>query len=365
MPLLLLQFLFFLLVLLPSQALAETKQDFYEVLGLDRDASAKEIKKAFRKLSLKYHPDKNPDDEVAKKMFVLVNEAYEVLSNEETRQIYDLDGHEGLDSDKKRQQGGGGGSIFDLFGGGGQRGGRRKGPDYRMQYEVTLEQIYNGAEQKFNIKRKVLCKKCRGTGAKDGDVTVCSKCKGQGQILTLQQLGPGFNVQMQTACDKCGGRGKMAKSACPTCSGTKLVMEDKLLEVVLEKGMPNGHEIVFERASEQSPDAVPGDVILVVKEKKHPQYERQGNDLLHTMKISLKEALLGFRKTIQQLDGSQVTVQRDGVTSHGYVMHIEGEGMPVHNFPSQKGSMIITFNVVFPKELTESQREAIRSILPN
>eukprot|EP00457_Paulinella_chromatophora_P006718 gb/GEZN01006737.1/.p1 GENE.gb/GEZN01006737.1/~~gb/GEZN01006737.1/.p1 ORF type:complete len:369 (-),score=88.66 gb/GEZN01006737.1/:403-1509(-) len=340
------------------------KQDFYEVLGVERDSTSKEIKKAFRTLSLQYHPDKNPGDEVAQKKFVLVNEAYEVLSNEDKRQIYDIDGHEGLENDQKRGQGGGGGSIFDLFGGGGG-GGRKKGPDYRMNFEVTLEQLFEGAEQRFSVKRKVLCKKCRGTGAKDGEQKTCTKCKGQGQVLTLQNLGPGFKVQMQTTCDKCGGKGKIALNKCEVCGGSKLVLEDKLLEVVLEKGMPDKHEIVFERASEQSPNTIPGDVVLVVTQKAHSRFKRDGNDLLHSMKISLKEALLGFNKNVEQLDGSMVQVRRDAVTPHGHTEKIKEQGMPHHNFPSQKGDMYVTFDVVFPDKLSEAQKTALKEILPS
>eukprot|EP00808_Paulinella_micropora_P016769 g26955.t1 len=340
--------------------LALCKEDYYQTLGLERDASDKEIKKAFRQLSLKYHPDKNPGDEAANQKFVAVNEAYEVLSNEEKRQIYDLEGHEGLENDAKRQAGGSGGSIFDLFGGGG--GGRRKGPDYRMNYEVTLEQLYSGAEQRFNIKRKVLCKKCRGTGAKDGDLKVCTKCKGQGQILTLQNLGPGFRVQMQQACDKCGGKGKIAAKKCEECGGSQVVLEEKLLEVVLEKGMPNHHEIVFERASEQSPGMIPGDVVLIVMEKPHPRFRRDGNNLHYTMTISLKEALLGFTKRIEHLDSKYVEVKRDSVTSHGQVDVIKGQGMPQHNFPSNKGDLHVKFVVAFPNSLSSEQKNGLKQI---
>lgn len=337
----------------------EDPEKFYKLLGVSRDATAKDIKKAFRKLSLKYHPDKNKGDEEAKTMYNQITEAYEVLGDEEKRQLYDMGGEQGLQNRNQPS------SPFDMFfGGGGGGGGRRKGPDFKMEFSVTLEDLYNGHEKDFNVNRKVLCTKCRGTGAKGGETKKCKKCKGQGVVMQLQQLGPGFNVQMQAACDKCGGKGKTFKTACPTCKGNKLVMEEKTLNAVLEKGMPNGHQLVFERASEQSPDTLPGDVILVIKTEKHSLYKRKGNDLHHTMTITLKESLLGFKKTIRQLDGRDILVERKGVTHQDYVMKIAEEGMPHHNFPSDKGNMLIKFNVKFPKSFTPDQQTKLAELLP-
>lgn len=345
---------------LVALALAQIEDRHYKTLGIERDATAQQIKKAFRKLSLQYHPDKNQGNEEARKKFVEITEAYEVLSDEEKRQIYDLGGEEGL---KKQNEPS---SPFDMFfgGGGGRggRGGRQKGPDFRMEFEVTLNDIYNGAEKEFNVNRKVLCMKCRGTGAKGGETTKCKKCKGKGVVMSLQQLGPGFNVQMQSNCEKCGGKGKTFKTACPHCKGKKVVPEEKSLSAVVEKGMPNGHEIVFERASEQSPETVPGDVILVVKTKNHKTYTRKGNDLHHTMTISLKEALLGFSKELEQLDGRPITIKRDSVTYQDYVLTVPGEGMPHHNFPSDKGKLFVKFKVAFPQKLTAAQKTAIEKI---
>jgi DnaJ-class molecular chaperone len=330
---------------------------YYKVLGVERDASAGEIKKAFRKLSLQYHPDKNPGDEEARMKFVEISEAYDVLSDPEKRQLYDLGGEESL---KKGNQPS---SPFDMFFGGGQQGGRRKGQNFKMEFAVTLEELYNGAEKEFKINRKVLCNKCRGTGAKGGETTKCKKCKGSGVVMQLQQLGPGFNVQMQAACDACGGKGQTYKVACPVCKGEKLVMEEKVLNAVIERGMPNGHELVFERASEQSPDSIPGDVILQVKTDKHPRFTRQGNDLHHTMTITLKEALLGFKRSVAQLDGRIIEVVREGVTQYDHVMQIKKEGMPHHDVPSDKGNLFVKFQVVFPNKLTVEQQQKLGEVL--
>lgn len=347
-----------LLVFAFAAVLAQIEDKHYKTLGVSRDATGKEIKKAFRKLSLKYHPDKNKGDEEARKKFVEITEAYEILSDEEKRQLYDLGGEDGL---KKQNQPS---SPFDMFfGGGGGGGGRRKGQDFRMEFDVSLEDIYNGAEKEFNVNRNILCTKCRGTGAKGGETKTCKTCKGKGVVMSLQQIGPGFNVQMQSNCEKCGGKGKTFKTACPTCKGKKVMMEEKALNAVVEKGMKNGHEIVFERASEQSPETVPGDVILVIKTQKHKLFTRKGNDLHHTMTITLKEALLGFSKTLQQMDGRTITVARDGVTYQDYVMTVPGEGMPHHNFPSDKGKLFVKFKVDFPKQLTAAQKEQLEKLL--
>ena len=178
---------FFSLSFLSPISCQTTKGDLYEILGIKRDASDSDIKKAYRRLSLQYHPDKNPNDDVIKQRYMDIQYANEVLSDPDKRQTYDIDGHEGLEAEKNGQQRGGGGGIFDLFGfGGGGAGGKRKGPDYRMQYDVTLEDLYNGGNRQFKIARKVLCKSCRGSGAKDGKTTQCPYCKGKGHVMTLQ-----------------------------------------------------------------------------------------------------------------------------------------------------------------------------------
>lgn len=286
--------------------------DLYDVLGVGRDADDGQIKKAFRKLSLQYHPDKNQGDPAALKKFEEISHAYDILSNPEQRQIYDLYGEEGLKNGGQRQQTG---TIFDLFGGG--QPGQRKGPDYRMDLPVTLEELYTGGQRVVNIKRKVLCKSCRGTGAKDGAQTVCNVCKGQGQVIALQQLAPGFNIQTQMPCNACGGRGKIPKAPCNVCGGSKQVMEEKPLDIVVERGAPDGEELRFERMSEQTPDAIPGDVVFVLRQQSHPRFRRDGDNLHIDLTISLRDALLGFSTQITHLDNHMVKLDQKTVTSHG------------------------------------------------
>jgi len=231
-----------------------------------------------------------------------------------------------------------------------------------MDFAVTLEELYLGATKKLSLQRKVLCTKCRGTGAKDGETKKCKTCNGQGVRMVLQQLGPGFNVQMQQPCDACGGKGTIPKSVCPVCGGQKVQNEAKELEALVERGMSDGSELVFPRASEQSPDTVPGDVILTLRQQTHSRFRRQGNDLHYEHTISLKEALLGFRHSVQHLDGRTVPLSSDNVTPPEYVQKVVGEGFPIHNFPSDRGDLYVRYTVRFPKELNDKQREGIKGL---
>jgi len=340
----------------------EAERDFYKILGVNNDATDVALKKAFRKLSLKYHPDKNKDDEEAHKRFVEVNEAYEVLSDPDKRATYDLHGEEGLKREKEAA-GRPAGGIFDLFGMGGG-GGKRKGPDYRMDFPVTLEDLYNGQTRTIKVSRRVICKACKGSGAKGGQTKQCPHCGGRGQVMSVQSLGPGFNIQMQTPCEHCQGKGKIAQHTCPVCSGSRLQMEEKPLDLIIERGMRDGHELVFERMSEQQPDMIPGDVIVTLRTQPHSRFKRQGNDLHMEQRISLREALLGHSFSFAHMDGHRVTVQLDGVTPPEYVKVLKGEGMPHHEFASEKGDLHIKFHIDFPKSLTSEQAEAIRALFP-
>jgi len=291
--------------------------------------------------------------------FVELNEAFEVLDNPEKRQTYDLHGEEGLKQPKQTNP------WEALFGGGGGgHGGKPKGPDFRMEFSVTLEDLYLGQSKKFNVQRKVLCSKCRGTGAKGGATKKCKACNGKGTRMTVQQLGPGFNVQMQSTCDVCHGTGQVPKDTCPVCGGNKVEMQSKELEAVIERGMQENEEIRFERMSEQTPDTIPGDVVIVLKTQKHARFNRRGDDLHMDMTISLRDALLGFTRHVQQLDGRMLKVERKAVTQPEHVEKVVGEGMPVHNFPSEKGNLYIKFSIDFPKSLTKEQEDAIRKLLP-
>jgi DnaJ-class molecular chaperone len=291
----------------------------------------------------------------------------QVLSDPEKRQVYDLEGVEGLERHEK----GGGQAMnpFDMFFGGGQGGGRRKGPDAQVEIDVTLEELYNGGQRQARISRNIICPKCRGTGAKDGATTKCNACQGRGVRMVQQQMAPGFVVQMQETCQECGGKGTIFKTKCPNCQGRKVIMEEKTLTATIERGMPSSGEIRFERESEQQPGITPGesppslplspsdeycaprpadpltplappslfpshpragDVIFKLRQSNHPRFRRENDDLHHEEHITLREALLGFKKTIKHLDGRDVVLTHKGVTQ-------PFEVRKVRPFVSQRG----------------------------
>lgn len=240
-----------------------------------------------------------------------------------------------------------------------------KGPDFRMDFRVTLEELYSGSNKQITIKRRVLCRSCRGTGAKDGETQQCKHCNGRGQTVSIQQLAPGFNVQMQTTCPHCGGTGKTAAHVCPVCNGDKTMMQDKVLDAIIERGMRDGEELRFERASEQSPDTLPGDVILTVRQEQHNRFTRDNHDLHINQLISLRQALLGFELSIQQLDGRLINVKQTSVTPPDYIKRIKGEGMPHHETPSVTGDLYVHFKIEFPKAINQQQRDIVAQLLPD
>ncbi|RLN48753.1 hypothetical protein BBJ29_006307 [Phytophthora kernoviae] len=334
--------------------------DFYETLGITMEASEAQIKKAYRKLSLKYHPDKNKGNEEAESRFHEISRAYEVLSDSQKRQVYDLEGFAGLERDE--QSAGRPASPFDAFFGGG--GGKQRGPDAAVDVPVTLEELYNGAQKQAQFARNVICRKCRGTGAKGGKTTTCKKCGGTGHVLVEQKMGPGFTVQMQQPCPKCGGRGKTFKEACPFCHGHKVVKEDKVLTAEVERGMPSTHQIVFERESEQRPGMVPGDVIFRLHQVPHDRFRRAGDDLHYDLEISLEEALLGYSKPMKHLDDRKVMLTNSRVTTPFEVRIVHSEGMPVHNYPSQLGNLHVHHQIRFPTKLSAQQKKLVDQLLP-
>eukprot|EP00162_Nutomonas_longa_P011572 comp20621_c0_seq1/m.42034 comp20621_c0_seq1/g.42034 ORF comp20621_c0_seq1/g.42034 comp20621_c0_seq1/m.42034 type:complete len:360 (-) comp20621_c0_seq1:42-1121(-) len=356
---------FVLLVLVAALCVVLGERDFYAILGVNRDADDREIKKAYKKLSLKYHPDKNPGED-AKAKFVEVAEAYEVLSDSGKRQIYDQFGEEGL---KKNQGQGGGGGFNDIFsaffgGGGGGHQGPKKAPDLVIKLPVTLKDLYLGRDMEVSIKKQILCPKCRGSGAeKASDVETCSVCKGSGVVIQQRSLGPGFVQQIQTQCNACGGRGKIVKSKCPICKGTKVGVGHKDVDITIEKGMPDGFEILAAHAADEIPGEQSGDVRFKVITQPHKHFTRQGDNLLYDASISLVEALTGFSMTITHLDGHPVVIDSKNVVKPGEIMRIKGEGMPVHNVPSNKGDLLVQFTVRFPLNLSEKQKEQIKAIL--
>jgi DnaJ homolog subfamily B member 11 len=326
----------------------EEEKDWYEILGIDEDATDRQIKKAFRKLSVKYHPDKNKGNKEAQENFQEINNAYEVLGNPDKRVLYDAGGQKAV---KEGERGGGGSPLDAFFGGmfgGGGGGGRRgkKGRDVSVRVEVTLETLYNGGERTAEIERRVICRGCGKNPRKKKCRSCKTKCPNEIKMVQ-RQMAPGFMVQQQQEVP--------SKEMCKN--------EKKRLTGQIEKGMPDGSKITFERESEQRPGYIPGDVIMILHTRKHRLFKRDGQNLHHTMKITLKEALTGFSKTIQHLDGHVVTIKSKKVIKPFQVKQYPNEGMPVHNFPSQFGTLFVKFEIIFPKKLSQEDKNKLKEIL--
>lgn len=345
--------------------------EFYDRLGVPPNASESDIKKAYRKMAIKYHPDKNPDDKEAEEKFKQVAEAYEVLIDEEKRRLYDQFGEAGL-----KDRGGFGGDPTDIFssffGFGGFGGGRSRGPqktkDMVDVIECTLEELYNGTKRKKEITRNVLCKTCKGAGTKDGKKPPeCSGCNGQGVKIQIRQLGPSTFQQMQMVCPDCNGEKTMARpeNTCTACNGKKVLREKKTIEVEVDKGMMEDSKITFTGLSNESPDAIAGDVIFIIRELPHHVFKRGGRrpyDLMIEKDISLVDALCGFEFTIEHLDGRVLYVNNSDVIKPNDLKEIRDEGMPIKSRIWDKGSLFIRFNVVFPDKLGGEQIEKLKNL---
>mmetsp|Transcript_5803 Transcript_5803/g.18597 ORF Transcript_5803/g.18597 Transcript_5803/m.18597 type:complete len:373 (-) Transcript_5803:2224-3342(-) len=325
--------------------------DLYAILGIDEEATDKEIKSAYRKLSMKYHPDRTGGDDDAAEKFREVSAAYEVLSSEEKKFLYDQGGMALLKeaADQENRGGGGMDGFFGGFFGGGGGGRGNRGPDYQMRLRVTLEELYNGVEKEARIPRRVVCRGCEKPKLSDKAKARCAKCgRCPNEVRMVQRQMGGFLVQQQEEVP--------SKHKCQN--------EPKVLTAHIERGMSEGEELRFKYMSEQKPKQIPGDVVMVLQQARHMKFERDGNNLRYTMKITLKEALTGFVKTFNHLDGHEVEIDRSNdITKPMQTITLRGEGMPVHEVPSLFGDLYVKFEVVFPVALTPDQIDQIKSIL--
>jgi DnaJ-related protein SCJ1 len=339
-------FTIYALIILHLFALILCGEDFYKILEVSRDATEQEIKKSFRNLSKIYHPDKNKGNQKAHDMFLRVNKAYETLLDPEKRKIYDVYGEEGLDQPN---------NLINQN--------KQKGRDAEFDMNVELEDLYNGAVKELSIQKNVVCNKCHGTGGKLGNTRQCPICNGRGVTMQDVDTGMGFTFRMQNTCQKCQGKGIVFSEVCPHCKGRKIVKEDKKLRIEIEKGMRDGQRIVFERESEQHPDMIPGDLICTLRHKPHKFFHSRIKDDLHAnISLNFKEALLGFSRTIQHLDNRFIKLENYKPTQPNEIQKVVGEGMPHHQYSSQKGDLYIKYNVRLPERLSEIEKELIKQL---
>lgn len=355
-----LQFLLALFAL--SSTLIDAAADFYKLLGLKRSASPKEIKKAYRAKSLEFHPDKNKAEGAADQ-FAEIAYAYEVLTDEEKKEVYDRHGEEGLKQHEQRQgQGGGHGGFDDIFshfgfgGGGGRRQQREQTtPNVDIPLRVTMKQLYLGEIIEVEYVRQTLCvnwQECMRNN---------QECQGPGVKVRMQQIAPGFVQQVQQRDERCVAPGKMWRSNCKECPNGQTQSEKIELTIDVQKGMKPGEPVTFEGVADEKPGMNPGDLNFIITQEQDDHYHRDGDHLYVTMEIPLVDALTGFSHEFTHLDDHKFNVKVDGVTECDHVMRVSGKGMPRKR--GGFGDLYITFDVDFPDSLTEEQRSGIRKIL--
>ncbi|MCR4665284.1 MAG: molecular chaperone DnaJ [Paludibacteraceae bacterium] len=361
------------------------KRDYYEVLGVDKTATADDIKKAYRKKAIQYHPDKNPGDKEAEEKFKEAAEAYEVLSDPQKRQRYDQFGFAGMGG-----QGGfspGGFSMEDIFsrfgdlfadagfefnGGhfssffGGNRGARvQRGSDLRVKVRLTLEEIATGVDKKIKVRKMVPCSHCSGTGSADGKGgETCPTCKGSGRVVHTQRGIFGM-MQVQDACPTCHGEGKVIRNKCTYCGGEGVVRDEEIINIHIPAGVTGGMQIPMQGKGNAAPHGgVPGDLLVLVEEEEHKELQREGNDLVYNLLLDMPTAILGGQVKIPTLQGDAKITITPG-TQPGKVLRMRGKGLPIIDEYARQygtGDLLINVGVYIPENLSKSEKELIAQL---
>ena len=354
------------------------KRDYYEVLGVAKSASEDEIKKAYRQIAIKYHPDRNPGDKQAEEKFKEAAEAYNVLHDPQKRQQYDQFGFAG-------SMGGGfdgfGGtsmnmddifSMFgDIFGGhgfggfGGRRGGRQdhRGSDLRLKVKLTLEEINQGVTKKFKVKKDVPCAHCHGTGAEDGSGhETCPTCHGSGVITHTTQSIFGM-MQTQGVCPTCQGEGQIIKNKCHECGGKGVTKGEEVVEISIPAGVAEGMVVnVPGKGNAGQRGGVPGDIQVFIEEEENDTFIRDGNDLIYNLLLDFPTAALGGEADIPTIDGKTLKVKIDNGTQPGKTMRLRGKGLPaVQGYGSGRGDLVVNISVYVPKTLSRDEKKAMEA----
>ncbi len=360
------------------------KRDYYEVLGVSKTATDAEIKAAYKKMAIKYHPDRNPGNKEAEEKFKEAAEAYDVLHDPEKRQRYDQFGFAGMNG----QGGFGGGAsmsmddIFSMFGdifgggsfgggfggfggfGGGARGGKHveKGSDLRLKVRVSLKEVASGVTKKFKINKYVTCPHCNGSGSEDGKTETCSKCKGSG--VTYRSVNTMFgHMQTQTQCDACGGTGSVIRNKCKHCGGTGIVKGEEIEEIKIPAGVQEGM-VVTERGKGNAArwNGVPGDIQVYIQEEPHPELLRDGQNLQYQLLLDVPTAILGGSAEVPTIDG-KVKIKIEPGTQPGKTMRLRGKGLPVvQGYGYGTGDLIVQIGVYIPENLSREEKETFEKL---
>ena len=343
------------------------KRDYYEILGVGRNASADELKKAYRKLAMELHPDRNPDNPEASARFKECSEAYAILSDPEKRRSYDMFGHAGVNAGAGFSgfEGFGFGDIFETFFGGGMGGRGRarstRGDDLRYDLTITFEEAFEGCEREIDVPRLVSCERCSGSGAEPGTgAETCPGCGGSGQVRRAAQSIFGQVVNI-AACPNCGGEGKILRSPCADCRGQGRVERKKRLRVRIPAGVDTGSQIRLNGEGEAGyRSGSPGDLYIVLRVKPHPQLQRRDQNVVYELRVNMVQAALGDRIEVPTVDGAvEVTIPPG--TQYGQTFRLPGKGMP-HVRTGRRGDQFVVVQVVVPKDLSEEQRSHLRKV---
>ena len=350
------------------------KRDYYEVLGVSKEATKEEIKKAYRKNALKHHPDKNPGDKKAEEKFKEAAEAYEVLSNDEKKARYDRYGHAGLGNGAAAGYGGANMSMEDIFssfgdifgdafggfggfGGSGSRSrGRRvnKGSNLRVKVKLSLREIANGAEKKIKVSKYDTCTQCEGTGAADSSsLSTCQTCHGSGHVtrLTNTMLG---QMQTTSVCPACGGDGKTITKKCPSCYGEGIIQKEDIIKINIPAGVGKGMQMTVQgKGNAPRRGGINGDLLVVIDEEDHPDLMREGNDLIYNLFVSIPDAILGTQVEIPTVD-TNVKINIEPGTQPGRILRLRGKGLPEVNGYG-RGDLLVNVNVWIPKNPTKEE----------
>jgi molecular chaperone DnaJ len=360
-----------------------TKRDFYEILGVSKSASEDEIKKAYRKKAIQYHPDKNPGDKEAEEKFKEAAEAYEVLSNSEKRQRYDQFGHAGVGGAASGGYGGGGGfsmdDIFSQFGdifgghfggfggfegfGGSSRGGQHvnRGSNLRVKVKLNLQEIAKGAEKKIKVKKAVACSHCNGTGADGGNAyTTCSTCRGTGTVTRVTNTILG-RMQSQSVCPDCQGEGRTITRKCPHCNGEGVLHKEEIITINIPAGVSEGMQLSMSgKGNAARRGGINGDLLIVIEEEQHLELIRDDNDLIYNLLLSFPTAALGGTVEIPTIDG-RVKVKIEPGTQPGKVLRLRGKGLPTVN-QYGTGDLLVNISVYVPETLTREERKVVEKM---
>lgn len=354
-----------------------SKRDYYEILGVSKSASDDEIKKAYRKLAIKFHPDKNPDDKGAEDKFKEAAEAYEILSNSEKRQRYNQFGYAGVGG---ASQGGGGGygggmnmdDIFsqfgDIFGGGGFGGGSRggggrrvvRGSNLRIKVKLNLQEVAKGSEKKLKVNKFVSCGTCKGSGAKNGQFDTCKLCNGSGVQVRTQQTFLGA-MQTQSTCSGCNGEGKTVKDKCNTCNGDGIIRAEEVITINIPAGVAEGMQLSVGGKGNAAPrGGINGDLLVLIEEEEHPELKRDGSNLFYDGYVSFADATLGTSIEIPTVD-AKVKIKIEPGTQSGKVLRLKGKGLPdVNSYGT--GDLLVNINVWTPQTLTAEEKKILENL---